>query len=306
MTNAAWSSPLYQQTALIVLSFLFLSAGFIYFFRKKNYFFVVSWASLSSWLIVAPILFLVFGAPDPAPLIVITTFAIFAAKVFFQLMGMYHRNYFVLICYAGILGLAWAISNRNMELYNLMPMIVMGASCLVPLVRNNYRQMIQYISLTQMCMVFLGWGFMHLALIAQFEGGLYQLMYLIILTEFCDNTNLAISKSMGNTQVFDRIERRRTLESTVIAGALTLAIAFAMRHLLPGSASEYWLPAGLVASVGGLIGDLVMTVVRRDAGIKVVGAFILGRGDFLHRIDRFIFVAPIYYFLMTWLPRISL
>jgi phosphatidate cytidylyltransferase len=64
--------------------------------------------------------------------------------------------------------------------------------------------------------------------------------------------------------------------------------------------------SGLIAAFGGFIGDMVMTVIRRDAGIKVVGTFILGRGDFLHRMDRLIFVAPIYYYAIKFLPPLVL
>ena len=81
--------------------------------------------------------------------------------------------------------------------------------------------------------------------------------------------------------------------------ALTLFLAGGMRYLLPDGSDKYWLASGLVASLGGFIGDLVMTAVRRDAGMKTVGPFILGRGDLLHRVDRLIFVAPIYYYVMT-------
>jgi phosphatidate cytidylyltransferase len=49
-----------------------------------------------------------------------------------------------------------------------------------------------------------------------------------------------------------------------------------------------------------------MSAIRRDAGVRIVGPFILGRGDFLHRMDRLIFVAPIYYYLMLAIPDISL
>ena len=79
---------------------------------------------------------------------------------------------------------------------------------------------------------------------------------------------------------------------------MTLLLAYAMRHLLPDRSDKYWLASGLVASFGGVIGDLVMAVIRKDAGVRVVGAFILGRGDFLQRMDRLIFVAPIYFFVM--------
>lgn len=296
---AAWDSPIYRQTVLIVLSIIFFSGAIVFWFRKKNYYFVQSWASIKSWIIAAPLLFVVMGLPSPWPLIFLTVLAIAGAKIFFQIMGMYHRSYFVLICYAGILGLGLCATYDRMDIYNSMPMIVLGLSCLVPLIRNSYRRMIQYISLTLLAFIFLGWSFMHLALILKFPNGVYQVMYLIILTEFCDNTNLALNRYIGGWRLFPGINARRTIGSTSVSVLLTLVLAGSMRFLLPDGSDKYWLSSGLVASLGGFVGDLVMTVVRRDAGMKTVGPFIIGRGDFLHRVDRLIFVAPIYYYLMT-------
>ncbi|WP_413586653.1 phosphatidate cytidylyltransferase [Bdellovibrio sp. HCB274] len=296
---AAWESHIYRQTVLIVLSIIFASGAVVFFFRNKNYYFVQSWASIKSWLIAAPLMFLVMGLPTPWPLVCLTALAILGAKIFFQIMGMFHRSNFVLICYAGIVGLAACIYFDRVDIYNVMPMIVLMAACLVPLLRNSYKRMIQYMSLTLLAFIFLGWSFMHLGLIMKFPNGIYQLMYLIILTEFCDNTNLAVGRYIGGWRMFPSINPRRTVGSTAVSIALTLFLAGCMRFLLPDGSEKYWLASGLIASLGGFVGDLVMTVVRRDAGMKTVGPFIIGRGDFLHRVDRLIFVAPIYYYVMT-------
>lgn len=304
MITGAWGSAVYRETALIVLSFLFISGLVVYFLRRTNHYFIVSWASIKSWLIFAPILFAIFGLPEPWPLVILTGFSILGAKIFFQLMGMFHRSYFVLICYAGILALAGCVWTDRMDLYNLLPMAVMGTTLLVPLLRNSYTRMIQYISLTNLAFVLLGWSFLHLGVILKFQNGVYEFMYLLILTEFCDNTNLAISTSFKRWKLFDRIDSKRSVESTLLSILLTLGLAFAMRHLLPDRSEVYWLTSGLVASLGGLFGDFVMTAIRRDAGIRVMGAFILGRGDFLHRMDRMIFVAPIYYYVMEYIHRV--
>jgi phosphatidate cytidylyltransferase len=295
----AWESPIYRQTVLIVLSIIFVSGAIVFFFRKKNYYFVQSWASIKSWLFAAPLMFIVMGLPEPWPLVALTALAILGAKIFFQIMGMFHRSYFVLICYAGIVGLGVCTFLDRLDIYNFMPMVVLGISCLVPLARNNYKRMIQYISLTLLAFIFLGWSFMHLGLILKLPNGVFQVMYLIILTEFCDNTNLAVSRYIGGWKLFPGINPRRTVGSTAVSMALTLFLAGSMRFLLPDGSEKYWLASGLVAAMGGFVGDLVMTAVRRDAGMKTVGPFILGRGDFLHRVDRLIFVAPIYYYVMT-------
>lgn len=299
-----WDSPIYQQTALIVLAALFMGAMINFFFRKKNQYSMIAWASIKSWLVFAPLMFGLMGLKQPFPITVLTLLALFGSKVFFQIMGMFHRSFFVYICYAGIVGLGISCYYDNLVIYNIMPMLVLGLSCLVPLLVREYKDMIQYMSLTLLGFIFLGWCFMHLGLILNFENGIYQVMYLIILTEFCDNTNLSISRYFRGSKLWAEISSRRTLASTAISIFLTMLLAYSMRHLLPDRSEKYWLASGLVASFGGVIGDLVMSVIRKDAGVKIVGQFILGRGDFLQRMDRLIFVAPIYYFVMLGLSHI--
>lgn len=295
--------PVYQRTALIVFTIIVLSGVIVYWFRQHNYYFISAWASIKSWLVAGPLLFVVLGLPSPWPLIALVMLAIYGAKAYFQILGMYHRSYFVLICYAGIIGLGMACYHDHLNAFNNMPMIVLGASCLVPLVRNSYKRMIQYISLTLLGFIFLGWSFMHLGLVLNLPNGIYQVMYLIILTEFCDNTNLAVHRYFRDRKLFSEIDPKRTVGSTLVSILLTLILSGLMRQMLPDQNESYWLATGLVASLGGMIGDLVMDVVRRDAGVKIVGPFILGRGDFLHRMDRLIFVAPIYYYVMLAIAR---
>ncbi|MBX2987333.1 MAG: phosphatidate cytidylyltransferase [Bdellovibrionaceae bacterium] len=305
MILTAWNDPIYQRTVLTVLSFIFISGLIVYLFRKRNYYFVVSWASIKSWLVAAPVLFLIFGLPAPWPLICLCGLAIYGAKAYFKILGMYHRSYFVLICYAGIIGLGLACYHDSLNAYNNMPMLVLGASCLVPLVRDSYKRMIQYISLTLLGFIFLGWSFMHLGLLLNLPNGVYQIMYVVILTEFCDNTNLAVHRYFRRGKMFSAIDPKRTVGSTAVSILLTLALAGAMRQLLPDQSDKYWLAAGLIASLGGMFGDLVMDVVRRDADVKLIGPFILGRGDFLHRMDRLMFVAPIYYYVMLAIGKMG-
>lgn len=300
-TTFAWESPVYRQTVLIVLLAIFIGAAINFIFRKKNQYSMIAWASIKSWLILAPIMFAFMGMKTPVPIIFLTLLAMYGAKVYFQILGMYHQSLFVYVCYIGILGLGISSQANDLTSYNLWPMIVLGLACLVPLIKRDYKDMIQYISLTLLGFIFLGWSFMHLGLILNFENGVYQVMYLIILTEFCDNTNLAISRYFKGPKIIGELNSKRSYGSTIVAILITILLAYGMRYLLPNSSEKYWLASGLVASFGGVLGDMVMTVVRRDAGVKIVSGFIIGRGDFLHRVDRLIFVAPIYYFVMLGL-----
>lgn len=304
MQSSLWYDPLYRETVYLVLGVLAVLGFALFFVRNKNTHTQASWASLKSWLFAAPILLGFCGLPSPWPLVVLTIIAMMGAKIFFQMMGMYHRSNFVWATYIGLISLAFAIQFERHELYNLAPMIFLGATCLIPILRNSAKHMIQYLALTLMCFSFLGWAFMHLGWIWTLEKGPYMVLYLIILTEVCDNIYLSLSRHIGNVKLFSRISPRRNLEAGLIASGLTLILAWSLRHLLPDRSEIFWISSGLVAALAGSLGDLVLSVIRRDLGIKDVGPFIIGRGDLLSIMDRLIFVAPIYYYVMWYLEKL--
>ena len=99
------------------------------------------------------------------------------------------------------------------------------------------------------------------------------------------------------------ISPRITLEGIVTSILVTLLLAWGMRHLLPDRGERFWIAAGLAAAFLGRFGDLFLSVIRRDLGIRDTGIFIIGRGDLLSRVDKLIFVGPIYYYLYIYLQK---
>ena len=103
------------------------------------------------------------------------------------------------------------------------------------------------------------------------------------------------------TLTFDQV----TLEGMIVAFVVTMLLAWGLRHLLPDRSERFWIAAGLVAAVFGRMGDLVINMIRRDLGIKNTGIFIIGRDGMLTRVDKMIFVGPMYFYLYWYLqlPR---
>lgn len=280
-------------------------ALFCFALRKRGALWNTGWVSLRSWLFVAPLLFLVAAMEEPWPLIFATLVAVFSAKTFFQMIGMYHRSWFIWMTYIFIFGLGYCIHRGWSDLYNVSPMIFLAGIALIPLVRNSATQMIQYISLTLIAFCFWGWSLMHMGRLLVMPGGALLVLYLYMLTEVSENVSWAVSKGFGRIKPFNRISQKVTLEGMVTAVIVTMLLAWGMRHLLPDRTEKFWMLAGLTAAIFGRFGDLILSVIRRDLGIKNTGIFIIGRGDILSRVDKLIFVGPMYYYTYVYLQQLT-
>ena len=198
-----------------------------------------AWASFKSWLIAAPVLLFVLGLANPYPTIFLTIVSIAAAKIFFQFTGMYHRTNFVWLTYLGLLAAGYLIHKNNYPIYVGLPMSLLGITCLIPVWRNSYKRMIQYIALTLLNFSFL-WAFLHLGFIYNLEGGAFMLIYIIILTEVCDNFFLGFSRFFNRFNLASKITVKRSFEGFIASFVFTLLLAWGMRHLLPVRTEAYW------------------------------------------------------------------
>lgn len=61
------------------------------------------------------------------------------------------------------------------------------------------------------------------------------------------------------------------------------------------------LAAGLIISVAGFFGDVVISSIKRDLGIKDSGTLLPGHGGILDRMDSLIYTAPVFFHFLYYL-----
>jgi phosphatidate cytidylyltransferase len=153
---------------------------------------------------------------------------------------------------------------------------------------------LQVLALAIVGFLYLGWMFGHLAFLANAEHAYSYLLYLLFAVELNDVAAFVTGKLFGRHPLRSNISPKKTWEGSLGALAVSLALPWALRFTFPHFNAIDLIVIGLIVGVGGQLGDLAISVIKRDLGIKDMGAAIPGHGGILDRIDSLIYVAPLF------------
>jgi phosphatidate cytidylyltransferase len=131
------------------------------------------------------------------------------------------------------------------------------------------------------------------------DTGRYYVFYFILVTKFSDTGAYAVGSLIGRHKMIPRISPGKTWEGFggAILGSTVASLVFA--HLFKDHmAGMNWIHAivlGVILSVTAVIGDLIESLFKREAGMKDSGGLFPGIGGILDLLDSLLFNAPIMY-----------
>ncbi len=130
-------------------------------------------------------------------------------------------------------------------------------------------------------------------------SGKYYVLYFIVVTKFSDTGAYAVGSLVGRHKMIPRISPGKTWEGFggAIAGS-TLASLIFVRFCADRMAGMHWNHAvalGIILGVCAVVGDLIESLFKREAGLKDSGTLFPGIGGILDLLDSLLFNAPIMY-----------
>ena len=132
----------------------------------------------------------------------------------------------------------------------------------------------------------------------QVDGRFYTL-YFILVTKFSDTGAYVVGSLIGRHKMIPRISPGKTWEGFVGAIALSTAASVAYVHFfgtsMAGMTLRHAVILGIILSITAVIGDLIESLFKREAGVKDSGRFFPGIGGILDLLDSLLFNAPIMY-----------
>jgi phosphatidate cytidylyltransferase len=127
------------------------------------------------------------------------------------------------------------------------------------------------------------------------QVGASLLLFLVLLTELNDILQYIWGKSFGSIRVAPRVSPRKTLAG-FLGGVLSTAVLAAI--VGPWLTFMDWphsIAAGLIIGLAGFAGDLSISALKRDLGVKDSGTALPGHGGILDRIDSLTYTAPLFF-----------
>jgi len=126
-------------------------------------------------------------------------------------------------------------------------------------------------------------------------GGTGLLLCLAFLTQFNDVAQYVWGKLFGRHKILPVVSPKKTWQG-FIGGVLTTVIAaMVIAPYITPFDSIHAAFAGLLISVTGFIGDVTISAIKRDIGVKDTGAIIPGHGGIMDRIDSLTYTAPLFF-----------
>jgi phosphatidate cytidylyltransferase len=124
--------------------------------------------------------------------------------------------------------------------------------------------------------------------------------FLLFVTQFNDVAQYCWGKAFGRTKITPKVSPNKTWEGA-LGGWLTTAtlIWFLGPYFTPMSG---W-PLALLAfalPVAGFAGDITMSAIKRDLGVKDTGTLLPGHGGAIDRLDSLTFTAPLFFHFLAF------
>lgn len=199
----------------------------------------------------------------------------------------------------------------------LVPLLIVWSLVVPHLISDSPKQYLDHVGHALWGSLVVVWGVSHAAWMVSREMPLDDLatrvgwfLVLVFLTEFNDIAQALVGRAIGKHRILPRVSPNKTWEGFLAGMSATIVLAGLLQWLLqlaPLRTTEVasvcsiptMLGAGAVIALSGFVGDLNMSCVKRDVGVKDGSKLLPGQGGMIDRLDSLSFTAPAFLWWMT-------
>ena len=174
--------------------------------------------------------------------------------------------------------------------------ICLGATTIVALAWRLFRGaegFIRDVAASALVIAYIPLLGMFVPLLMAAPDGQLRILTVIACVVASDTGAYAVGSHIGRHKLAPHISPGKTWEGLVGGVAVTTAVAVLASVFLLGAPWWVGVPLGVLVSLAATTGDLVESLLKRDAGIKDMSNFLPGHGGVMDRLDSMLVAVPV-------------
>jgi phosphatidate cytidylyltransferase len=268
------------------------------------------WTRWRSWLILAPLMVGPILAGRLAAIIGVGILGVLCYREFARATGMFRSRAVSAVVGLGIILLTIASADHWDGFFHALVSLTTSLIVIVALASDEPKGYIQRVALGVFAFLLFGVCLGHFGSFANDRFGQPLMLAIILLVQMNDVFAYCTGKLFGHRKLCPNTSPNKTIGGAIGATILTTAATAGIFHcILHGTEIDRWrhlLAMGLLLSLSGQWGDLVMSSIKRDLGMKDMAALIPGHGGLLDRFDSLLFVGPALFHYINYVHGVGL
>lgn len=132
-------------------------------------------------------------------------------------------------------------------------------------------------------------------------GGRGLLLYMVLVVQLNDVAQYVWGKTLGRRKILPKVSPGKTWGGFLGGLGTSICLSLLIAPLLTPMNFGWSLLVGACLASLGFLGDVTISAIKRDLGVKDTGAIIPGHGGIMDRIDSLTFTAPLFFHAMWYL-----
>lgn len=249
-----------------------------------------------SWMVLTPLILVPILLGAASAILGVGILSLLCYREYARATDMYREKAISLTVVLGILVLTFAALDNWYRLFVATVPFTVGVIAIVAILRDQPQGYIQRVALGILGFMLFGSCLGHLGYLANDHNYRPMLILIFLTVELNDIFAFMVGKRFGKRKLAPNTSPKKTVAGAIGALALTTMLTvFVGVFVFQGTDLAnpvHLLILGGLVSVLGQFGDLMLSSIKRDLGIKDMAATIPGHGGLLDRFDSVILVAP--------------
>lgn len=272
--------------------------------RKELY------ARYYSWLVLVPLMLVPVLLGRLFTIFAVGLLGLFGYREFARATGFFRDRLLSATVVLGIVLITLASADHWYGFFMALSSLTVSLLVIVAMVGDRPKGYLQRVALAVFAFALFGVCLGHFGYFANDRNYRPIMLLILLCVELNDVFAFTCGKFFGHRKLAPNTSPGKTWGGAIGAFVLTTALFAAIGHFVFAgtvlASPIHLVTMGALLSFTGQLGDLVISSVKRDLGVKDMGSVIPGHGGLLDRFDSLLFVGPALFHYIGYFAGVGL